>query len=270
MRVCLTIKTVKTSGNIIPVNYSYPLSAWIYQTIASGNHKFASFLHDSGFKTGVKHYKLFCFSQLLFPAKGFKVEGDRLCILKNECRLEISFMAPLALETFIAGLFKGQKFSLGDNASRTDLRIESVEILPDPEFISPLQFKCISPVLVSKERQNSRNAEYLSPDHPDFNKIFFDNLINKYTAALAYGFIEACPDSRNEDTLCKFSLLNTPKSHLITIKSGTPQETRIKAYSFDFEISAPSDLIRTGYVAGFGEKNSLGLGCVQLVKNLKN
>ncbi len=267
MRIRLIIKTDEPHGSIIPVNYSYPLSAWIYRTIASGNHEFAGFLHDSGFKTGLRQYKLFCFSQLQFPEKGFKVDGDRLTILKGECRLEISFMAPLALETFIAGLFRGQRFRIGDKVSVAGLRVESVEILPDPVFIRTMKFKCISPVLVSKERPDSRNAEYLSPVHHDFQRIFFDNLINKYTAAVTYGFMKAGADSLNDNSESSIKLLNTSKSHLITIKAGTPQETRIKAYSFDFEISAPPDLICTGYVAGFGEKNSLGLGCVQLIAN---
>lgn len=265
MRIRLIIKTGKSYGNIIPVNYSYPFSAWIYRTIASGNHAFADFLHNSGYTTGAKQYKLFCFSRLQFPEKGFKVEGDRLAILKGECRLEISFMAPLALENFVAGLFKGQRFRIADNVTGADLFVESVEILSVPEFGSPLKFRCISPILVSKERQNSRNAEYLSPEHPDFKKIFFDNLINKYAAAVSYGLMKAGSEALSDNSGSGIKLLNTPGSHLITIKAGTPQETKIKAYGFDFEITAPADLIRTGYVAGFGEKNSLGLGCVQVI-----
>ncbi|HOI86562.1 MAG TPA: CRISPR-associated endoribonuclease Cas6 [Lentimicrobium sp.] len=267
MRICLIIKTDRPIGNIIPVNYSYPFSAWIYRTIASGDHEFAEFLHDSGFRTGVKQYKLFCFSRLRFPEKGFKVEGDRLEILKGECRLEISFIAPAALENFVAGLFKGQRFQIGDKTSEAALRVESVQILPDPGFTGTMKFRCISPVLVSKERHDSRNAEYLSPSHPDFKKILFDNLINKYAAAVSFGFMRAGTESLSDSPAGGIKLLNTPKSHLITIKAGTPQQTKIKAYSFDFEISAPADLIRTGYIAGFGEKNSLGLGCVQATGN---
>ncbi|GAP44192.1 CRISPR-associated endoribonuclease Cas6 [Lentimicrobium saccharophilum] len=267
MRIRLNIRTDEPHGNVIPVNYSYPLSAWIYRTIASGNHEFAGFLHDSGFKTGLKQYKLFCFSQLQFPEKGFKVEGDRLSILKGECRLEISFMAPLALETFIAGLFRGQRFRIGDKLSAAGLRVESVEILPNPGFSGSMKFKCISPILVSKERHDSRNAEYLSPEHNDFQKIFFDNLINKYTAALTHRLIGAMTANSEDDSAMLLKILNTPRSHLITIKAGTPHQTKIKGYTFDFEITAPQPLIYTGYTAGFGEKNALGLGCVKIDGN---
>lgn len=263
MRISLNIKTLKPDTNIIPVNYTYPVSAWIYHTIASGSHEFADFLHNTGFTTGTKKYKLFSFSQLQFPHRGFKVENDRLAILNGECRLILTFMAPLALENFVAGLFKGQEFSIGDTISRAELKVESVEILPSPTFEGPNKFRSISPVLISKERPDSRNAEYLSPEHADFQKVFFDNLINKYTAALSYGLINASHPETEDELQMQIKILNTPRSHLMIIKAGTPQQTKIKAYSFDFEIIAPRDLIKTGYMAGFGEKNALGLGCVQ-------
>ncbi len=265
MRILLNIKTLQQGVNTIPVNYSYPLSAWIYHTIADGNHEFAKFLHDTGFITGNRQYKLFTFSDLRFPPKGFKVEGDRLHILNGECRLTLSFQAPQALENFVMGLFRGQEFSIGDRTSQTRFKVETVELQPLPAFGDTAKFRCLSPILVSKERPNSRNAEYLEPDHPDFGKILSDNLINKLTAAISGGLLDAQARMAEQEVNIKIRLLNTPKSRLMVIKAGTPQQTKIKGYTFDFEIKAPSELIKIGYNAGFGEKNALGLGCVQTI-----
>lgn len=265
MRISLIIKTIKSGENSIPVNYSYPLSAWIYHTISGGNHEFARFLHDTGFQTGIKPYKLFTFSKLLFPPKGFKVEDDRLSILMGECRLILSFMAPLALENFITGLFKGQEFLLGDSISRTLLRVESIEIMPPPVLMRTTRLHCLSPILVSKERPGSRNAEYLSPGHPDYTGILTGNLINKFTAALSHGLIDAPPSVSSNSAEISLKILNTPKSWLSVIKAGTPQQSKLKGFTFDFEITGPEELIQTGYAAGFGEKNALGMGCVQIM-----
>ena len=59
----------------------------------------------------------------------------------------------------------------------------------------------------------------------------------------------------------RFELINKPKSKLIKIKTDTPQQTHIKGFLFDFKLSAPVELMKLGYFAGFGEKNSLGFGC---------
>jgi CRISPR-associated endoribonuclease Cas6 len=63
-----------------------------------------------------------------------------------------------------------------------------------------------------------------------------------------------------------FRLLSAPKEKKIIIKAGTPEETKVRAYLFDFELQAPVPLLEFGYDAGFGEKNSTGFGCVEVVK----
>jgi hypothetical protein len=35
-------------------------------------------------------------------------------------------------------------------------------------------------------------------------------------------------------------------------------------------LNAPVELIKTGYYAGFGEKNSMGFGCVEIKRQLNN
>ena len=39
-------------------------------------------------------------------------------------------------------------------------------------------------------------------------------------------------------------------------------ESKLIGYQFDFFLDAPAELIRIGYYTGFGEKNSVGFGCV--------
>lgn len=269
MRFRLTFSLVDSDRNIIPVNYQYPLSAWIYKTIAEGNHEFASFLHNSGFISGNKNYKLFTFSQLSFPRKGFKVTDDRLSILSDSFTLILSFMAPEAVEHFIAGLFSMQKFTLGDRISQAPIVVTSVEAIEESKLLSESTFTCISPVVVGKTGEGNRTAEYLSPEHDDFERILIENLIHKYSASINANLLYPTPEALTDEPDISFKLLNTPRKRGITIKDGSPAKTKIIGYTFDFTIKAPIDLIKTGYMCGFGEKNALGMGCVDVLSERK-
>ncbi len=59
---------------MLPLNYQYPLSAWIYKVLARGDRGFAEFLHEQGYKMeNQKTFKLFTFSNLRFPANTYRI-----------------------------------------------------------------------------------------------------------------------------------------------------------------------------------------------------
>lgn len=265
MRLRLILSTTDAIEKTIPVNYQYPLSSWIYHTIAEGNHEFSRFLHDTGFISGVKSYKLFTFSQLTFPPKGFRVENDRLHILGNKCYLIISFMAPSAVEHFIRGIFANQEFTISDQLSRASFKVNNVEILPEPVFSNSMNLRCISPVVIGKHVEQCKTAEYLAPGHISFNQILGDNLIHKFTAAVQAGLMTIPPVNTDLNSELSAEVLKKPRKWGVTIKANTPAQTKIIGYTFDFRIIAPSELIQTGYICGFGEKNAMGMGCVELI-----
>jgi CRISPR-associated endoribonuclease Cas6 len=61
-----------------------------------------------------------------------------------------------------------------------------------------------------------------------------------------------------------FELLSPPKQKGITIKVGTPQQSKLVGYQYNFKLKADSALLRMGYYTGFGEKNSMGFGCCEI------
>ena len=70
----------------------------------------------------------------------------------------------------------------------------------------------------------------------------------------------------NSDFDFKFETLSKPKSVLVTIKSGTPQQTRVRGFMCKYRMTAPSELMKIAYDAGVGEKGSLGFGMVEVLK----
>jgi len=252
---------VDRSRDLLPLNYRYALSAWVYKVLNRADEEFTRLLHEQGYSLQSKHFKLFTFSNI-FPER-YKRIGDRLKIVSRCANLQLSFFLEKAVENFIIGLFQRQEFEIGDYRSKCKFLVQTVESLPLPEFTQIMSYRWLSPVCVSRtvERNGKRTAEYLHPSHPEYTRRFIDNLVFKYLAAT--GTTGEIRKNTGNPADFNFAYKEPAKSHLETIKAGMPEETRVRGYSFNFTLTAPPALQRLGYLAGFGEKNSLGFGCVE-------
>ena len=247
MRIKLQLQTQK--GNILPFNYEYAISAWIYKTLSKADPGFATWLHDKGYSLDDNHrkFKLFTFSKIT-PRQPYRIIKRKGILLETgQARLTLSFLIDKAMQDFVIGLFESQSLNIHIRTGRIDFKVVNVEILPEPQFQPVMQFRAMTPIFMSKRMEDIPQPVYISPDDDENYKDFFiNNLIEK---AKALG--QDVPVS-----LTDFRALSRPKSKLLNI-----DKTNIKAFQFDFIIAAPVALIRIGYYAGFGGKNSgLGLG----------
>jgi CRISPR-associated endoribonuclease Cas6 len=243
---------------VLPLNYQYELSAWIYRIIQHADADFAAFLHQRGYQTPLhKSFKLFCFSQLDVPKR--RIEGDRLHIECREVSFMIGFYVDRAAEEFIRGLFQQQRLRLGDRLSQANFTVQTVEMRPlrlpaDPN--APVRVRLRSPLVVARKRSDGQPDEYLHPTDPDFGRLLYTNLIDKYVAATG----RPAPVWWDATRFGYRALSAEPKSQLITIKSGTTAQTKVRGWRFEFELEAPRELIETGALAGFGRMNAEGFG----------
>ncbi|HEX2937023.1 MAG TPA: CRISPR-associated endoribonuclease Cas6, partial [Bacteroidales bacterium] len=194
----------------IPINYQYEQSAWIYKTIHNGNPEFSAWLHNSGYLDGNKQFKLFTFSPIV-PEK-YAIKHDRLEIQSNHAVTHVSFYTPEAAEPFILGLFNNQHFMLGDHISQTQFKIHSIEKLPEPQWNDTMIFRTLSPIVLSKKQEGSKNARYLAPGEEDFEDLFLKNLENKFKV------IDNNPDRVPDSGRVKLTPRSTPRSKLIKNK----------------------------------------------------
>jgi len=263
MRLKISLKASNTRLNILPINYQYELSAWIYHTIHFANPEFSEWLHEKGYSTGAQRFKFFTFSNLEIPHGGYKVEGDRLRLLAETCSLQISFLIENAALPFITGIFQNQRFTLGDNISLVQFDVQQIERLPDLVFNNEMTFTTLSPIVIGKSRlsEGGTGTAYLSPEDKDYERLFFQNLRRKVAINNASAIL-----SNSELAECRFELIGSARKKGIVIKAHTSKETKVIGYSYKFKISAPSAWIKVGYYAGFGEKNSEGMGCVGISK----
>lgn len=253
MRIRLKLSLTDRGRNILPINYQYELSSWIYKTINTGDPEFATWLHEKGYMNRQKQFKLFTFSNLDIPSRS--VIKDRLIIHSENIFLTISLMPNEAAQGFIVGLFRDREFSLGDRQSQVHFQVENIESLPEPEFSGRMTFHSLSPILVSTKKPEERYVRYLSPEDDGYSQLLLANLKSKYSAFAGVQI---------SDELVYFKCLTTPKRKCITIKAGTPEETQMIAYNYRFQIEANPELLRVGYYCGAGEKNSTGFGCVEI------
>ncbi len=256
MRFQLTLHLTDRDRIVLPCNYVYELSSTLYKILNKGDANFTSWLHDQGYCKQKKSFKLFTFSNLYAPS--YRIQGDRFHILSDVVKLKVSFFPIEAMEAFVIGLFKNREFVLGDRYSQVPFEVVNIERMSEPEFTSRMVFKTLSPIFIEEQFPDTGRTVHLQPDSPKFAELLHLNLLEKYRA-----FYRQEPDASWSVT--RLRLLSIPKAKTITLKVGTPQETRMKGYMFQFELEGQPELLRLGYDGGFGRLNSQGFGCVEVI-----
>lgn len=243
-------------GNKLPINYQYELSASIYKILSRSDISYSEWLHENGFVTDNKRFKLFTFSHLNIPHFKNDKEQQRLILESDVVEWHISFLPEKSTQQFIEGVFMEQRFQIGDKISVVDFFIKEVQIVPPIRYKQEMCFDTISPICIS-HRKTADKTDYLHPTDPKFSKGLLTGVLARYKALYGKEF--------NTPITYSFMLLSTPKSTLIKIKSDTPQQTYVRGYRFKFKISLPEELMKVMYEAGIGEKNSLGFGMVRCI-----
>lgn len=256
MRLELTLN--HQPNQVLPINYQYLISSWIYHTLGSANAKFSAQLHNEGFGFGGKKYKLFTFSDLQ-PAWYDLNKRDKTFILaKSPTKLQLSFFVDEALQHFVVGLFKDQRFSLTSGRYRADFEVSSAEVLPKPDFSETMRFRLVKPLCLSRNTEDEKHAQFLSPIEEDYAERLIRNLMGKQKAISITTLPDSVTDRYTLDFPYHFKLLSGMKEKLYTIKG-----IDVKGYVFDFELRAPVELMELGWYGGFGERNSgVGMGMV--------
>jgi CRISPR-associated endoribonuclease Cas6 len=269
MRFKLTLRP-HTRYQKLTLNYNHPFSSWIYTRIKESDADYATFLHQSGYRTedSTKNFKHFTFSKFEIPHKARAIEkGEDFILLSDRpIYITVSFFINKAAEDFIIGLFKNQQISIYNKKYQADFLIESVESLATPLTDgSRALFRATSPMIIAEKRSDGSD-EYLSPADPRFARYFAINLLDKYESVYGKGLTL---DGPSVEKLVNFRLVESEKmrSKLIWIKQDRNDETKIKGYeNFVFELNAPVKIAEVGFFGGFGKfTSSAGMGYCEII-----
>lgn len=246
MRIKVTLHTPEANINL---NYNYYVSSLIYHLLRNADTQYSSMLHKKGYMLGNRQFKLFTFSAL-FPEK----YGISNSILKIEGKTVLYVSSPMS--EFMLHLAEGLLSAQKVNIDRSEFSIDTVEVLPEPEFKREMQFTCLSPITTStvEEHEGKKRAIPCTPGSAKFAENIKNNLIRKY-----YVIRGKLPDDLSFDIAFDDKELNKyGRGKLIKFK-----EMYIKAFLTPFTMNGSIELMKVGYECGFGEKNSAGCGMVE-------
>lgn len=252
MRIKLHLETSKNS--LLPFNYEYAIAAWIYKMLSKVDPVFATWLHDKGYRkdNNYRNFKLLTYSKI-YPKKPYKILPKKGIIIETgKATLTLSFLIDKAMQNFVIGVFQSQQLSIRTRFGAIDFKINNIEVLPIPDFQAFMKFRAKTPIFMSKSEVDIKQAIYISPDDDNYKQFILNNLLEKAKVL----------NIEIPKSLTDFKAITTPKTQLLHLN-----HIKIRAFLYDFIIVAPPELIRIGYFAGFGGKNSgLGLGFCDVIK----
>jgi len=260
MRIRLTLQPV-TDRVRLSINYQYPLSAAIYKTLRQADPDYAIFLHEKGYPASSgRAMKLFTFSLLRNEQARLRRTPNAAMLVSSRGAWNLEVGSPMQDEFvrhFVLGLFESSEIVIAGRGWRVAFRVEQVETLPCPTFSDRMRFQCLSPFSVSRPSENDGKfiPKYLLPEDPELSQRLRDNIVEKY------GIIHGCVPADHSFLLC-FENRDRPRTKLITLKEGTPQETKRRAIEGHFTLLGNPDLMQVAWECGLGEANSMGFGMV--------
>ncbi len=267
MRLKLSLRANNT--NKISINYNYSLSSAIYKLLEFGSPEFSTFLHDLGYSIENKYYKLFTFSIKLEKTI---LENNSLILISPNAELYIT--SPLIdefIKNFVIGTFENRTIEIMSENIFTKFNINQVEIIPEPIFSEQMHFKMMTPLVLSTYKLYSRrlNQYYFryNDNIDEINRVFQHNLINKYQAITKRTYsgngIKISWDEKYIENAIK---KNKRLSKKVSILKDINNPIDIIGIYCPFKVEGDTELIKVGYEAGFGEKNSMGFGMAEVAE----
>ena len=246
-----------TKQRMLPMDYQYYISAWIYKVLKQADNDFANFLHEKGYgQNETKLYKLFCFSRFNFGKPRLWKERKLFEISAHEIKLQISFDVNEAATNFIKGLFMQQEFYLGDKFNGIDFKVANVAALPEPEFSGTMHYRLQTPWVISFKAEKDKHPQYLAPTNENFETLAVKHIVEKFN------------NIRNTAPILpeqlKLNRTNDFKRAGFVMKPGTREQSRIVGNLFEFELTAPVEVQQMVWNAGVSEKSSSGFGWLEI------
>jgi CRISPR-associated endoribonuclease Cas6 len=263
MRLLIRLKAKNSER--ISFNYNYSLSAFIYKLLKLGSPEFAEFLHNQGFQIDGKSFKFFTFA-LKFESA---VPYNGVLKLKSPNAFLI-ISSPLIddfIKNFVIGTFENQAVELVAEGIRTEFRILTAEMLPEPEFMNEMNFIMHTPMILSKKVEDKAYYFRVDDNIEEANKIFCQNLISKYEALYNKKYVgEGIKLIWDYDYIINAAKRNLKLSKKVKIMKDLNNPIDLVGLFCPFSVKGDTELIKLGYRAGFGSQNSMGFGLVDLAK----
>jgi len=222
-------------------DYQYQLASMLLTKLNAANFELAMELHSSS------DFKFYTFSGLhggLRPGPGGLEFQEAWFILSSP---DSKF-----IRSFSEGLLDDPEFNLG----RGKFGVSNIEILPRKEITKQEHFRTLSPIYLKtmREREGKLSSWDLYPKDGKFYENLHTNLVKRFESYYAR--------SPGQDYFEVIQVTNV-KAKRIRVRDNMR-----RCSLFSFEVQGSPELLEFGYQAGFGEKNAMGFGCVEVVERM--
>lgn len=228
---------------LLSTSYNRALQGMIYNLL---DYEHRDFLHNKGYLSNNRRFKLFTFSKLLGK---YTLKGSY--IIFNE---HVSLLISSPIKEFIENIC--------NNLLRKEIQIEinrvyieSIEFLREPPITNNTIIYTLSPIVVYSTlftKDKRKKTYYYSPYEEEFSGLITKNLIKKLSILTNINMTKG-------DQLLRIEPLRV-REHILSFKG-----TIIRGWSGRFKIYGSEELILTGYRCGLGSKNSAGFGMVEVL-----
>jgi len=242
MKYRLTFQCVQPV--VLPVQYNKIVQAALLTWLGDSN-RYASFLHNEGYRYEKRVFKLYTFSKL-FGKKEYDNTGKKI-IFSKQIQLYLSFYGNEAHELILEHIDRKKNLQLG-TAMLPLLDCELVQ-----EGYTDCVVQTVSPVTIHSTftlHDGRKKTYYYSPFEEDFSEMIRQNLLRKYRAWYQ------C-DLEDEE----FEITLEQKKSL---RQAVIRYDRfvIKGWNGVFRMSGSPALIKLALLAGIGARNGIGCGCL--------
>jgi CRISPR-associated endoribonuclease Cas6 len=243
LRLEITLQSEKAIE--LPLHYNYIVQSFIYANLPS---KLADKLHSEGFPYEKRSFRLFTFSRIIAKAQR---DGDKL-IFPSPLTLIVSSPYLDFLEGLVETLVRLQTLRLAKN----EIYLDWIAVKFTPQVREEETIRMLSPMTVYSTLltpTGRRKTYYYNPREEEFSRLIRDNLIKKYK--VIYGEYRG-----SEEFAIEPIRVRREDEKIINYKG-----TWIKGWMGIYKIRGDPQLIRLGWDAGLGAKNSQGFGCFEIL-----
>lgn len=226
----------------LPIHYHHIVQSAIFNKLES-NKEYSSFIHNKGYRTSSRTFKLFTFGAL----QGKYVIEEQNIIFLNEVMLEIRSIDARMIQILSENIKKSGITYLNQNCIDVHVTLMDKEIEEEE-----LTVRMLSPICVYSTDIETGKTYFYHPSDMEFSKRVNENFKRKY---FAYSGVEA--DSDIQITVKKLH----PKDKYVTKYKGF----YINGWKGEYVLQGKRKYLDFLYQTGLGSKNSQGFGMFKII-----
>lgn len=246
-------------GEFLSTNYQYELSAAISNILNNVAPNDRWLLRNDGPDACTSVFKPFTYGELKLDDRTGYPGRDTRWPIGRSATLDIRFVGDHITEELIRRVFINQWIDLGEGIKQMSFQIIDVRAMEPIVFDAEVIYRSITPIYLPTQASTD-----VSSKGCPFHRLIKVSLLQRLLSfqpgfpALKNKLDQYCPD-------IQLKLLNEPKKATVTFKNSAQCPVQVMGYYFDFKLRASPVLHELGYYGGFGNKNWLGLGCVDVM-----